>query len=171
MRHENIITLLGVVYGVSPGDTLPLLVMQGVQCDLLFYMNNAKLLSCNDDVMILQGICSGLTYLHMCQSIIHNNISTHTILLTKDVVVKISNFECAAKISDDSKATCYSPDLLSLGEVICFIVGLKYSGTLTADNESIKELMLSAFDKCTNMQSKGGNTSYDILKFLNNHNK
>ena len=39
MRHENIILLLGVVYGDRAGDTLPLLVMEGVQCDLWFYLN------------------------------------------------------------------------------------------------------------------------------------
>ena len=85
----------------------------------------------------------------MGKGIIHNNISTHTILLTKDMVVKISNFEYAVKIHEDvNKATCYSSDLFSLGEVISTILGLKYSGTLTADKENIKELMVSMFEIC-----------------------
>ena len=172
MRHENIIILLGVVYGDKPGDTLPLLVMEGVQCDLFYYLNNTDLTSCNDDLKILQGICNGLAYLHMAKNIIHNNISTHTILLTKDMVVKISNFKYAVKIHEDvNRATCYSSDLFSLGEVISTILGLKYSSTLTADKESVKELMLSVFEMCTNMQSKGDITSYDILKALNNHKR
>ena len=129
-------------------------------------------ISCNDDLMILQGICGGLAYLHMGKGIIHNNISKHTILLTKDMVVKISNFEYAVKIHEDiSRATCYSSDLFSLGEVISTILGLKYNGTLTADKENIKELMLSVFEMCTNMQSKGDTSSYNILKTLNNHKR
>ena len=172
MRHENIITLLGVVYGDKPGDTLPLLVMEEVQCDLFYYLNNTDLTSCNDDLMILQGICSGLAYLHIGKNIIHNNISTHTILLTKDMVVKISNFKYAVKIYEDvNRATRYSSDLFSLGEVISTILGLKYSSTLTADKESVKELMVSVFEMCTNMQSKGDITSYDILKALNNYKR
>ena len=172
MRHENIITLFGVVYGDRPDDTLPLLVMEGVQCDLFYYLNNTKFISWHDDLVILQGICGGLAYLHMGNGIIHNNISTHTILLTKDMVVKISNFECAVKIHEDvNKATCYSSDLLLLGQVISIILSLKYNGTLTADKESVKELMLSVFEMCTNMQSKGNITSYDILKALNNHKR
>ena len=171
MRHQNIITLLGVFYGDSKGDTLPLLVMQGVQCDLVFYLNNSKMMSCNDDLIILQGICGGLAYLHIGHNIIHNNLSTLTILLTKDMVVKISNFECAAKIPSNSKVTCYSPDLFSLGEVISFMQGLKYSGTLTADKESVKKLMVQMFKMCTNMQSKDDITSYDILKVVNSHKR
>lgn len=172
MRHENIITLLGVAYGDRPGDTLPLLVMEGVHCDLFYYLNNTELISCNDDLMILQGICGALTYLHTGKSIIHNNISTHTILLTKDMVVKISNFKYAVKLHEDAnKATCFSSDLFSLGEVISTVLALKYSGTLTADKECIKELMLSLFDMCTNMQLKGSISSYDILKALNDHKR
>ena len=172
MRHENIIALFGVVYGDRPEDTLPLLVMEGVQCDLFYYLNNTALFSWHDDLIILQGICGGLAYLHMGKGIIHNNISTHTILLTKDMVVKISNFEYAVKIHGDvNKATCYSSDLLSLGEVISTILGLKYSGTLTTDKESIKELMVSMNEMCTNTQSNNDITSYDILKALNDHKK
>ena len=149
MRHENIIILFEDVYGDRPEDTLPLLVMEGVQCDLFYYLNNTELISWRDDLMILQGICGGLAYLHMGKGIIHNNISTHTILLTKDMVVKISNFEYAVKIHEDvNKATCYSSDLFSLGEVISTILGLKYSGKLTADKESIKDLMVSMFEIC-----------------------
>ena len=172
MRHENIITLFGVSYGNTLGDTLPLLVMEGVQCDLFYYLNNTEIISWHDDLMILQGICSGLAYLHMGKSIIHNNISKHTILLTKNVVVKISNFECAVKIHENvNKAICYSSDLFSLGEVISVILSLKYCGTLTADEESIKQLMLTVFNMCTNMQSKGNITSYDILKALKDYNR
>ena len=168
MKHENIITLFGVGYGDRPRDTLPLLVMEGVQCDLFYYLNNTEFISWHDDLMILQGICSGLAYLHIGQHIIHNNISTHTILLTKNMVVKISNFECAVKIHEDvNNATCYSSDLFSLGEVVSIILSLKYCDKLTADEECIKHLMLSVFNLCANMQSKGNITSYDILIALN----
>ena len=173
MRHENIITLLGVGYGDRLGDSLPLLVMEGVQCDLFYYLNNNEYISWHDDLMILQGICSGLAYLHMGKSIIHNNISTHTILLTKNIIVKISNFEHAVKVHKDaSNAICYSSDLFSLGEVISVIISLKYNNhTLTADEESIKQLMTSVFNLCANMTSKSNITSYDILNALKDHKR
>ena len=78
MRHENIIALFGVVYGDRPEDTLPLLVMEGVQCDLFYYLNNTELISWHDDLIILQGICGGLAYLHMVK-VSFKTIYPHTL--------------------------------------------------------------------------------------------
>ena len=166
MRHENIITLFGVSYDKS-GDNLPLLVLEGVHCDLCYYLNNSKFISWDEDLMILQGICNGLVYLHEGEGVIHNNISTCSILLSKNLVAKLSSFEHAVEIH---KTTSYSSDLLSLGEVISVIL-IKYLDTNNADEESAKQLMMSLFELCTNTQSEGEVTSSDILKRLNNHKK
>ena len=165
MRHENIITLFGVYYDRS-GDTLPLLVMEGVHCDLYYYLKNNKSISWDEDLMILQGICNGLVYLHEGENIVHKNITTHSILLTKNLVVKLSNFEYAVKFhKDGSKAVHYSSDLLSFGSVISVMRSLKYGDTCTTDGEGVKRLT-SLFEMCTDDV-----TSYDILQALNNHKK
>ena len=167
MRHENIITLFGVNYDKS-GDTLPLLVMEGVLYDLYCYLNNSEFISWDEDLMILQGICNGLVYLHESENIVHKNISTRSILLTKNLIVKLSSFEYAVKFhKDKSKATCYSSDLLSLGSVIS-VIQVKYRDRHTPDEESAKQLMMALFEMCTNAQLERNVTSYDILKELNN---
>ena len=171
MRHENIITLLGVVKK-DGSENLPLLVMEAVHCDLFYYLNNTNFITWNEDLIILQGICNGLVYLHEVKSIIHNNVSTHNILLTKNLVVKLSNFESAVKLHPcANKVTGYSADLLSLGEVLSVILSLKYCDIHTTDEEDVKRLMLFLFELCTSTQLNSRSTSYDILKALNSHKK
>ena len=170
MRHENIITLFGVSYDKS-GDNLPLLVMEGVHCDLYYYLNNSEFISWDEDLMILQGICNGLVYLHEGENVVHKNVTTRSILLTKNLVVKLSSFEYAAKFhKDDSKSMYYSFDLYSFGSVMSVMHSLKYGVTRTTDGEGVKQLT-SLFEMCTNAQLDGAVTSYDILQALNNYKK
>ena len=170
-RHDNIITLFGVYYDNSE-DTLPLLVMEGVHCDLYYYLNNSEIFSWDEDLMILQGICNGLVYLHEGENIVHNNVSTASIFLTKNLVAKLSSFEYAVKFhKDETKATSYSYDLLSLGSVIGVIRTLKYHDTHTTDEESAEQLMVALFEMCTNAQFEKNVTSCDILKELNDYKK
>ena len=172
VRHENIITLFGVTYDQS-GDTLPLLVMEGVHCDLYnYYLNNSEFISWDEDLMILQGISSGLVYLHEGENIVHNNISTRSILLTKNLIVKLSSFEYAVQLpKKDTKTRLYSSDILSLGSVISVIQSLKHTDTYGTNKESSKQLMTSLFEMCTNGQLTADISSYDILKTLKDHKR
>ena len=173
MRHENIITLLGVFYEDGSGNVLPMLVMESVQCDLHYYLDNAKKSLWNEDLTILQGISSGLMYLHEIQSIIHNRISTKSIMLTKDLIVKLSNFECSVKIDKSTNKSVFSQssDIFLFGKVMSDILCIRYCHRHTEDDESLKQLMQSLFELCTSTQLNCRPTSYDILLALKKHKK
>ena len=172
MRHENIITLLGVAYRHRDrvGDILPMLVMESVQCDLHYYLQSTKSTSWNEDLVILQGISSGLVYLHEVENIIHNNISTKSILLTKNLVVKLSNFDCAFKIRKPLDKT-NSSDIFLFGKVISDILCLKYCDAHTEDDESFKQSMVSLFEMCTSTHSEHRPTANYILNLLSRHKR
>ena len=107
MRHENVITMLGIYYENSSENTLPMLVMESVQYSLCQFIENVTLCKWNDVFRILEGVSNGLIYLHEVKKVSHNNISEKTILLTDHLVVKLSSFEYAKAII----STCYSePD-------------------------------------------------------------
>lgn len=173
MRHENIITLLGVFYEDGSGNILPMLVMESIHCDLKHYLlnNAAESAFWNEDLTILQGISSGLVYLHEVHSIIHNRISIKSIMLTKDLVVKLSNLECSVKIDKhtDKSVFSQSSDILLFGKVISDILCLKYIHTHTEDDESMKQLMQSLFEWCTTTQLHSRPTSCEILQALKDH--
>ena len=174
MRHENIIILLGIFYKDGSENILPMLVMESVQCDLHHYLSHtAESAFWNEDLMILKGISSGLMYLHEVQSIIHNRISTKSIMLTKDLVVKLSNFECSVKIDKYTNKSVFSQssDMLLFGKVMSDIICLKYVQTHTEDDESLKQLMQSLFEWCTTTQLNSRPTSCDILLALKEHKK
>ena len=174
MRHENIITLLGIFCEDGSGNILPMLVMESIHCDLKCYLlNNAESTFWNEDLTILQGISSGLMYLHEVQSIVHNRISIKSIMLTKDLVVKLSNFECSVKIGKgiDKSVFPQSSDIFLFGKVMSDILSIRYVRTHTEDDESLKQLMESLFEKCTSTQLNCRPTSYDILLALKNHKK
>ena len=172
MRHENIITLLGVAYRHRDrvGDVLPMLVMESVQCDLHYYLQSTKSTYWNEDLVILQGISSGLVYLHEVESIIHNDISTKSILLTKNLVVKLSNFDCAVKIRKPLDKT-NSSDIFLFGKVISDMLGLKYCDIHTEDDESFKQLMVSLFELCTSTHLEHRPTADYILNHLHKHKR
>ena len=176
MRHENIITLLGVVYSDRSGNALlPMLVMESVQCDLHDYLQSTESTSWSEDLMILEGISCGLVYLHEVKSVIHNYITTRTILLTKNLVVKLSNFESAVKIKihDSCNTSIFSnsSDIVLFGNVILNILCLKYHDTHTEDDESFKQLMLSLHKKCTSTPLECRPTAGYILNALNEHKR
>ena len=173
MRHENIITLLGVVYSDRSGNTLPILVMESVQCDLHDYLQSTESTSWNEDLIILQGISRGLVYLHEVKSIIHNYISIRTILLTKDLVVKLSNFESAVKIHDSCNTSVFSnsSDILLFGKIILSIICLKYHDTHTEDDKSFKKLMEPLHKKCTSTLLECRPTAGYILNALNEYKR
>ena len=178
MRHENIITLLGVFYQDGSGDNLPLLVMGSIQCDLHHYIShNAESIFWNEDLTILQGISSGLVYLHEVNGIIHNRISTKNVLLTKDLVVKLSNLEFCVEVNKSSNKSSnksifsQSSDILLFGKIISEILSTRYSRACTEDEESLKQLMESLFESCTSAQLNRRPTSCDILHALKKHER
>ena len=174
MRHENIITLLGVYYEDSSGNILPMLVMESVWCDLDYYfLHYAETFTCNEDLLILLGISSGLMYLHEVKSIIHNRVVTNSVLLTKNLVVKLSNFESAVIIdkSADKVIFSQSSDVFLFGIILSKILSMRLSHPLTEDDESLKKLLDSLFELCTSIQLNNRPTFCYILKALKKHKR
>ena len=95
--HPNVVQFLGIYYP-SPRARLPWLVME------LMYINLRGLIEKyeKDDfpfhfkLSILMDTCHGLQFLHS-QNIIHRDLSSNNILLTKHLVAKISDLGMAKK--------------------------------------------------------------------------
>jgi len=168
MRHENVISLLGVYYeDRSAGIILPMLVMESVQCDLHQYLSNHNSTSWEENLIIIQGISSGLIYLHDVKNIAHNSISTTNILLIKLLVVKLSNFQSAIKINS---ASSHSSDIFQFGKVVSSISSVRHSDTVNSEDEqSFTYVMHSLVKLCSNENWKCPTTSRDILQILNTY--
>ena len=98
--HPNVVQFLGIYYAyASPTARLPWLVMELMHISLRGLIEQYK----KDDfpfhfkLSILKDTCSGLQFLHS-QSIIHRDLSSNNILLTKHLVAKISDLGMAKVI-------------------------------------------------------------------------
>ena len=172
MRHENIITMLGIYY---EGDTLPMLIVESVQFSLYEYLRSNTSFMWNDLCGFLEGASSGLLYLHEVKEVCHNNISVRTILLTKHLTVKLSSFEYARPITYNCRKLNYRKpnndnfnscdthaDVNAFGVVMDFTLSCK-----PTDEDAIKkccELLQSYAIRCTNKCIKNPHpTSSEIL--------
>ena len=97
--HPNIVQFLGIYYPPNPRARLPWLVMELMHISLRGLIEKYE----NDDfpfhfkLSILMDTCHGLQFLHS-QNIIHRDLSSNNILLTKHLVAKISDLGMAKVI-------------------------------------------------------------------------
>ena len=102
LLHPNIVQFLGIYYP-SKNAELPWLIMERLDCNLTDYVEKHK----HDEiyfpvkVSIFNDVLLGLQYLH-AQKIIHRDLSSSNILLTKFLVAKIADLGMA-KLVDPSK--------------------------------------------------------------------
>ncbi|XP_065898021.1 uncharacterized protein [Dysidea avara] len=90
--HPNIVKMLGVYY---PSDqaTLPVLVMELMDCSLTSLLESSQNLPVYFKLSVLRDVSKGLGYLHTLNPpVIHRNLNCNNILLTKSRVAKISDF-------------------------------------------------------------------------------
>ena len=96
--HPNVVQFLGIYYP-NPRARLPWLVMELMHISLRGLIEKYE----NDDfpfhfkLSILMDTCHGLQFLHS-QNIIHRDLSSNNILLTKHLVAKISDLGMAKVI-------------------------------------------------------------------------
>ncbi|KAJ4811815.1 U-box domain-containing protein kinase family protein [Rhynchospora pubera] len=130
-RHPNLVTLIGtcseayaLVYEYLPNGSLE---------DRLACSNNTLPLSWQARTRIIGEICSGLIFLHSSQPhpVVHGDLKLENILLTENLVSKISNFGICQRVieSNDRTTSVYrttntkstlaymNPGLISTGEV------------------------------------------------------
>ena len=93
LRHSNIVQYQGVSF--LPDSQLPALVMEKLQTNLHDYLLNPYFanLPLKTKLSILQDIARGLTYLHNHKpAVIHRDLSAKNVLLSSEMVAKISDF-------------------------------------------------------------------------------
>jgi len=95
MLHQNVVQFLGIHYP-SPDAQLPWLVMELMYISLTGLIDKYE----KEDfpfhfkLSILMDICQGIQFLH-CQNIVHRDLSSNNILLTKHLVAKVSDLGVA----------------------------------------------------------------------------
>ena len=101
LLHPNIVQFLGIYYP-SEDIKLPWLVMEKLDCSLTSFV--AKYLrndvSLNVKISIIHDISLGLRYLHS-RDIIHRDLSSNNILLSKHLTAKIADLGVAKLIDPD----------------------------------------------------------------------
>ena len=118
LRHPHIVQCLGVYY--KPGSpTVPLLVMEMMDCNLSTLLKDNPNLSVDMKLSILLDVSLGLKFLH-CQkpNVVHCNLSSNNILLTPHLQAKISDVGVAIIVPENSrkrymKITCFvAPEII-----------------------------------------------------------
>jgi len=101
--HPNIVQFLGIYYP-SKVAKLPWLVMEKMDCSLTQYLDKHKPaeISFRVRMSILHNISLGLQYLHI-HNIIHRDLSSNNILLTKQLVAKIGDLGVAKAVDPNRK--------------------------------------------------------------------
>ena len=105
IRHPNIVQMLGVYYPTL--DTkLPWLVMELMDTGLTQFLADKQqdTVALNIKLTILVDISEGLRYLHG-QDILHRDLSSNNILLTKDLVAKIADLGMAKVVKQSKTMT------------------------------------------------------------------
>ena len=163
LKHENIIKFYGIF---CEKDKLPILIMEPIQCDLYKYLCNNQSVSWNHAFTILQGISKGLSYLHDAKNMVHCNICTISIVLTKTTVAKLTSFELAVVVSRDG--TAQEEDRLMSYDVFCFgQVLLNIIQCTQHEKEQLHSLFQSMHEfaeEC--MSSRKRTTSSEILNTI-----
>ena len=127
LYHPNIVQFLGVHYP-SKDAVLPWLVMEKMDCSLTQYLKDHEPIQVcfKLKMSILHDISLGLNYLHI-QDIIHRDLSSNNVLLTKHLVAKISDLGVAKIIGPNhNKSATQAPGTLIFMPPEALLVRPKY---------------------------------------------
>ena len=96
LRHPNIVRFFGIYY--PPGARVPSLVMERLHCSLSSLLENNPEVS-GTKLSIIKDVALGLRYLHTRNpSIIHRDLSSNNVLLSKGMEGKIGDLGTARLI-------------------------------------------------------------------------
>ena len=104
LNHPNIVRFIGIYYP-DRNSTLPVMVMELMDTSLREYVKTPNI-TMKLKISILHDISQGLSYLH-CRDlpIIHRDLSPNNILLSRDLVAKISDLGVAKAVKAGTKST------------------------------------------------------------------
>jgi len=110
--HPNVVQFLGIYYP-PPKDKLPWLIMEMMYTNLTSLIEKYKTtdLPLHIKLSILVNTSQGLQYLHS-RDIIHRDLSSNNVLLTKHMVAKIADFGMAKMIMPDFRKYTQAPGTL-----------------------------------------------------------
>ena len=105
IHHPNIVQMLGIYYP-SPQAKLPWLVMELMQTSLKGFLEKHEQgkVPLHFKLSMLVDVAQGLEFLHG-QDIIHRDLSTNNVLLTKNLVAKIADLGVAKVIQENKMKT------------------------------------------------------------------
>ena len=105
LRHPNLVQFLGIYYP-DESVSLPWLIMEKLHVSLTGLLKKypPEDLSFARKISILQDVSLGIQYLHS-KNIVHRDISSNNILLTKHLVAKLSDFGVAKMIDPKHAVT------------------------------------------------------------------
>ena len=105
LRHPNLVQFLGIYYP-NKSVAFPWLIMEKLHCSLtsLLKRYSQEDFSFARKISILQDVSLGIQYLHS-KNIVHRDISSNNILVTKDLVAKLSDFGVAKIINPQQAKT------------------------------------------------------------------
>ena len=123
VRHPNIVQFLGV-YFHKESVRAPILVMEFLPTNLTSCIELYGVLPKEVSYSILHDVALGLCYLHgQTPPIIHQDLSSNNVLLTKNMTAKISDLGLAKIVGRRHTQTCgirtYMPPEMLTGDPIC----------------------------------------------------
>ena len=97
LDHENVVKFVGIYYENINTTLLPVLVMEKMPFSLTQYIDTFgyQNISENDIIDILCDVARGLVYLHEVKTVVHGDLSSNNILLSKHFRAKIADFGSA----------------------------------------------------------------------------
>ena len=106
IRHPNIVKFLGVYYESGPSN-LPIIVMELMDTSLAKFVEcNKSKISFETKVSILLDVSLGLSFLHSHNPpILHRDLSSNNVMLTKQSVAKIGDLGVAKVARADNRQT------------------------------------------------------------------
>ena len=159
LHHPNIVKMLGVYY---PNDqaVLPVKVMELMECNLIQLLGNYKNIPIYVKLSILQDVSRAICYLHTLNPpMVHCDLNTYNIHLTKSLVAKVVDFTKSIIISSSPSKQAGCPgryvfmppealegdphyglplDVFSFGCVICDVISQRYYFPRHTDNLDVR---------------------------------
>ena len=107
LRHPNLVQFLGVYYP-NEKASFPWLIMEKLHTSLtsLLKRYTREQISSTTKMSIMQDITLGIQYLHS-HEIVHRDLSSNNVILTKHLVAKLADFG-VAKMIDPQKAKTHT---------------------------------------------------------------
>ena len=107
LRHPNLVQFLGIYYP-NKSASFPWLIMEKLHTSLTSLLNKytTKQISFATKMSIMQDVTLGVQYLHSLE-IIHRDLSSNNVILTKHLTAKLADFG-VAKMIDPQKATTHT---------------------------------------------------------------